>query len=61
MLEDRQQMERFEVLETALVPEVPASSSRKKLAAMGAVASLIAGLVAGFVAELANPAIRSAA
>ncbi|MBS0123388.1 chain-length determining protein [Thetidibacter halocola] len=61
VLEDRQQTDRFEVLETALVPESPVSRSRKKLAAMGAVASLVAGLAAAFLAELLNPAIRSAA
>ncbi|MCR8549100.1 Wzz/FepE/Etk N-terminal domain-containing protein [Salipiger sp. P9] len=61
MLEDRQQMDRFEVLETALVPEVPSSRSRKKVATMGAVASVIAGIAAAFIIELMNPAIRSAA
>ena len=60
MLENRQQTDRFEALETALVPEVPASQSRRKLAIMGGVASLIAGVLAAFVAELANPAIRNA-
>ncbi len=61
MLEDRQQMARFEVLETALVPEVPASGSRKKLLAMGVVGSVLAAVAAALVAELMNPAIRSAA
>ena len=61
MLEDRQQTDRFEVLETALVPEVSASSGRKKIAIAGAVASMLAGVVIAFVAELLNPAIRSAA
>ncbi|MBN9886026.1 GumC family protein [Salipiger abyssi] len=60
MLEDRQQMDRFEVLETALVPEVPASGSRKKLAVMGGVGSVLAGIGLAFVVELMNPAIRSA-
>lgn len=60
MLEDRQQMDRFEALETALVPEVPASGSRKKVAIMGGVASLLAGVALAFIVELANPAIRSA-
>ncbi|WP_425097880.1 GumC family protein [Tropicibacter sp. S64] len=60
-LEDRQQMDRFEVLETALVPEHSVTRSRKKTAIMGAVASLIVGIAAAFVAELMNPAIRSAA
>ncbi|MDO6586296.1 Wzz/FepE/Etk N-terminal domain-containing protein [Salipiger sp. 1_MG-2023] len=61
MLEDRQQMARFEVLETALVPEVSASGSRKKLLAMGVVASALGGFAIAFIAELMNPAIRSAA
>ena len=60
-LEDRQQMDRFEVLETALVPEYPVSRSRKKTAIMGAVASLIVGIAVAFAAELFNPAIRNAA
>lgn len=60
MLEDRQQMDRFEVLETALVPEVPASGSRKKLAMLGGVGSVIAAIGLAFVVELMNPAIRSA-
>ncbi|MCA0995294.1 GumC family protein [Alloyangia pacifica] len=60
MLEDRQQSDRFEVLETALVPEVAASQSRRKLVAVGAVASLFAGLITGFVAEMMNPALRTA-
>ncbi|SDI80709.1 GumC family protein [Salipiger marinus] len=61
MLETRQQADRFEVLEAALVPEVPSSQSRQKLALMGGVASLMAGLFAGVVAELMNPVIRNAA
>ncbi len=61
VLEDRKQTDRFEVLETALVPEYPVSRSRKKTAIMGGVAALIAGIAAAFVIELLNPAIRSAA
>ena len=61
MLEDRQQTDRFEVLETALVPEFSASSGRKKIVLAGVVASVLAGVVIAFVAELMNPAIRSAA
>ena len=59
-LEDRQQSDRFEVLETALVPEVPASQSRRKLAIMGGVASIIAGFALAFIVEMLNPVIRSA-
>lgn len=61
VLEDRQQTDRFEVLETALVPEYPVSRSRKKTAIMGGVAAIVAGIAAAFVVELMNPAIRSAA
>jgi tyrosine-protein kinase Etk/Wzc len=59
-LQDRQATGRFEVLETALVPEAPVSPSRKKLAMMGGVASLLAALALAFVLELMNPAIRNA-
>lgn len=61
LLEDRDQTDRFEVLETALAPEFPVSRSRKKTAIMGGVVSVFVGLIAAFVIELANPAIRTAA
>lgn len=61
MLENRQATDRFEALETALPPEFPVSRSRKKLALMGGVASVLAGLAAAFVVETMNPVIRSAA
>jgi tyrosine-protein kinase Etk/Wzc len=61
LLESRDQSTRFEVLETALVPEFPISTSRKKLALLCGV--LTVGLAFGLalVLELLNPAIRSAA
>ncbi|EBA06349.1 GumC family protein [Sagittula stellata] len=58
-LQDRQAAGRYEVLETALVPDDPVTSSRKKIAGMGAVASLIAGLIVALVFEIMNPAIRT--
>ena len=61
LLEDRKATDRFEVLETALVPEYPVSRSRKKLAMMGGVASLMAALGLAFLIETMNPVIRSAA
>ncbi|MCC1491153.1 Wzz/FepE/Etk N-terminal domain-containing protein [Cognatishimia sp. F0-27] len=61
ILEDRQQTDRFEILETALVPEAPISRSRKRTAIMGGVASVMAGIAVAFVIELMNPALRSAA
>jgi len=61
MLEERQATDRFEVLETALPPQYAVSSSRKKLAAAGAVGSLLAGLALAFLVELLNPVIRNPA
>jgi uncharacterized protein involved in exopolysaccharide biosynthesis len=60
-LEDRQQQERFEVLETAIPPTTPVSASRKKIALAGGVASLLAGLGLALVLELLNPRLRTAA
>lgn len=59
MLEDRQQTDRFEVLETALEPEYSVSRSRKRTAMIGGVVSGLLGLLVGFVIELMNPAIRT--
>lgn len=61
VLEDRQQSERFEVLESALPPEFPVSRSRKKLAIMGGLASVIVAFAAAIGLELATPRIRTAA
>ncbi|MFZ5963196.1 chain-length determining protein [Thalassococcus sp. BH17M4-6] len=61
MLEDRAQSDRFEILETALVPEFSVSRSRKRTALMGAVASIIVAVGAAFLIELRNPAIRNSA
>ena len=51
----------FEVLETALPPIYPVSGSRKKIAMVGGIASLMAGIGLAFVAEMMKPAIRTAA
>lgn len=58
-LEANRQSERFEVVENALVPEVPVEPNRKKLLVMGLGASL--GLAAGlaFLLDLLNPVIRT--
>ncbi|MCJ7874261.1 chain-length determining protein [Phaeobacter sp. J2-8] len=60
-LQEQKQTERFEVLETALVPEHPVSRSRKKTAVMGGFASVIFALGLAFMLEMSNPAIRSSA
>ncbi|MET4101287.1 tyrosine-protein kinase Etk/Wzc [Roseovarius sp. MBR-78] len=59
-LENRQQQERFEVLETAIPPTNPVSASRKKIALAGGVASLLAGLALALALELLNPRLRTA-
>ena len=61
MLEAQQQSARMEVLETAIVPEAPISTSGLKIAAAGAVGSGLLALGIAFVLELMNPAIRNAA
>ena len=61
LLESQDQSERFEVLETALVPEFPVSASRKKLAAAGGVVVGVVALALALAIEFLNPAIRTAA
>lgn len=60
-METQAQGERLTVLEPATVPDYPFTGSRKKLAVMGAMASLMAGLGAAFLLELRNPVMRTAA
>lgn len=60
-LQQQQQTERFEVLETALVPENPVSRSRKKTALMGGIASAVFGFGVAIMLEMLNPAIRNSA
>lgn len=61
ILEDRQNAEIFEVLETAIPPEYPISRSRRALAMAGGLASvMVAGIVVALL-EFLNPAIRTAA
>lgn len=60
-LQQQQQTERFEVLETALVPEYPVSRSRKKTALMGGIASAIFAVGFALMLEMLNPAIRNSA
>ncbi|ETX27785.1 Wzz/FepE/Etk N-terminal domain-containing protein [Roseivivax isoporae] len=61
ILQDREQADRFEVLETALVPETSISRSKKKVALAGGVASVLLAVGVAFLAEVMNPAIRTAA
>jgi tyrosine-protein kinase Etk/Wzc len=58
-LQDRQQGETFTLLERAVEPDYPISGGRRKLAAMGAVASLLAGIGAAFLLDMVRPVIRT--
>ena len=58
-LEDRKQSERFEILETALPPEYPVSTSRRMIFLVGAgISFFAAGALIFFVSNL-SPVIRN--
>jgi uncharacterized protein involved in exopolysaccharide biosynthesis len=61
LLTSENQFERITVLENALVPEHPASGSRKKKAALGVFLSAVLGVGIAFVLEMLNPVIRTPA
>ncbi|SFD71818.1 GumC family protein [Roseivivax sediminis] len=61
VLQERDAADRFEVLETALPPEVSISRSKRKVAMAGGVVSVIFALGVAVILELLNPAIRTAA
>lgn len=61
MLEDQQKTETFEVLETAIPPTTPVSTSRRNIALAGGAASLVAAGLVALLLEMMNPAIRSPA
>ncbi|UOA26829.1 DUF874 domain-containing protein [Pseudosulfitobacter sp. DSM 107133] len=60
-LETQRQADRLTVLEPAALPEYPYTRSRKVLALLGAVASMIAAVATAFLLDLRHPVIRSAA
>lgn len=60
-LASQEQSQRFEVLETAVAPDHPVSASRKKVAAAGIAAVVIAALGLALGLEMMQPAIRTAA
>jgi uncharacterized protein involved in exopolysaccharide biosynthesis len=60
-LEERQQAERFTLLERAVSPDYPITGGRKRLALMGAVASLFIGFGVAFLADLLHPVVRTQA
>ncbi|WP_319825118.1 Wzz/FepE/Etk N-terminal domain-containing protein [Thalassovita sp.] len=60
-LESQNQFERFEVLETAIVPEYPVSKGRRKLAMAGAVGALMLAIGLALVLEFTSSTLRTAA
>ena len=59
-LAERQQAERFTLLERAITPEFSLGSGGRKIAIAGSVASLIGALVLAFLLDLAKPIVRTA-
>lgn len=58
-LQDRQQGESFTLLERAIEPDYPISGGRRKLAVVGAVASLMLGAIIAFVMDHIRPVLRT--
>jgi uncharacterized protein involved in exopolysaccharide biosynthesis len=61
VLESTDQSERFEVLETALVPDAPISTSRRELVITGVLLSVIAALGLALGLEWMSPHLRTSA
>jgi len=59
-IEVDQQAERFELLEPALVPDYPVSTSRMKVGAMGIIGGLGLGVLLAYALEWMQPALRTA-
>ncbi len=60
-LAERQQAERFTLLERAIVPEFSMGSGGRKIAIAGSVAALLSALFLAFLLDLAKPIVRTAA
>lgn len=60
-LAERQQAERFTLLERAIVPEAAMGGSNKKIAVAGALGSLFAAVGLAFLLDLMFPVVRTAA
>jgi uncharacterized protein involved in exopolysaccharide biosynthesis len=60
-LAEQQQDERFALLERAITPEFPTGGSARRLAAVGAVGSLLAALALAFLLDLLRPVVRTEA
>ena len=60
-LESGRQAERLTVIEPAVLPDYPVTSSRKRIALLGAALSVMLGIALAYLLELRHPVIRSAA
>ncbi len=60
-LADQQQDERFTMLERAITPEFANGRGAKRLAAVGAIASLMAAVAIAFLMDLLKPVVRTEA
>jgi uncharacterized protein involved in exopolysaccharide biosynthesis len=58
-LQNLQQSETFAMLERAAEPDYPISGGRRKLAMVGAVASLVLGVIIAFVLDHIRPVLRT--
>ncbi len=58
-LSDRQQTERFSLLERAITPEYPVRSGGKRIAIAGAIGSAALALTLAFLLDLAKPVLRN--
>ncbi|NIZ15692.1 Wzz/FepE/Etk N-terminal domain-containing protein [Phaeobacter sp. HF9A] len=59
-MESALQGEQLNVIETASLPDYPSGKSRKSLALMGGVVSVVAGLALALLMDVLHPALRSA-
>lgn len=59
-LQEQRQMARFEVLEPAIAPVYAISRSKRAVATMGGIVSLMLGVGVAFFLEMLNPPIRNA-
>lgn len=60
-LADQQQDERFALLERAITPEFATGRGAKRLAAVGAIASLLGAVALAFLLDLLKPVVRTEA
>jgi len=60
LLSERQQAERFTLLERAVTPQFAVAKNQMQMAVVGALASLVAAIALAFLLDLMNPVVRTA-